>query len=117
MEDLLISTLETLGFPVLLQGSILDDEPYPDSFFTFWETSGDGVFYDDDEALTVYNYLVNFYSTSPESCYTMLRNAKKLLRKQGFILSGDGYSVPSGKSSHDGRGIQASYLKNERNDL
>ena len=37
MEDLLISTLETFGFPVMLQGALLPNEPYPADFFTFWK--------------------------------------------------------------------------------
>ena len=36
MEDKLIEILEAFGVPVFLQGSLADDEPYPDSFFTFW---------------------------------------------------------------------------------
>jgi hypothetical protein len=41
----------------------------------------------------------------------MIRNAKKELKKRGFILTGDGYSVTSDEPTHDGRGISAEYLK------
>lgn len=110
MEDLLIETLSILEYPVFLQGSLLPDEPYPDNFFTFWENSSDGEFYDNDETHTTYNYTVAFYSCDAESVYTTLRQAKRLLRAAGFALSGDGYSVPSDKDSHDGRGINAEYI-------
>ena len=110
MEDLVIETLSSFGYPVFLQGSLLPDEPYPDNFFTFWENSSDGEFYDNDEAHTTYNYTVAFYSSDAESVYTTIREAKKLLRAAGFALSGDGYSMPSDKDSHDGRGINVNYL-------
>ena len=42
MEDLLISTLENLGFPIIRQGSLAEDDEYPQSFFTFWNNSADG---------------------------------------------------------------------------
>ncbi len=112
MEDLLIETLASLGFPVKLQGSLLPDEPYPDHFFTFWNRSSAGEsFYDNDEKSTVYNYDVNFYSIDPEWVYTKLREAKTALKKAGFIISGDGYSVASGESTHDGRGMNVTYLR------
>ena len=41
MEDFLIEILSKFGFPVRRQGSLLEDEPYPDSFFTFWQNSAE----------------------------------------------------------------------------
>lgn len=112
MEDLLIEKLSTFGYPVRLQGSLLPDEPYPDHFFTFWnnDSSSDG-FYDNSETKTVYDYDVNFYSVNPEYTYSKLREAIKLLKEAGFIISGDGYSVASDEQTHDGRGFNAQYVR------
>lgn len=112
MEDLLIETLEEFGYPVLLQGSLLPDEPYPNHFFTFWNNDSYGEsYYDDDEKTTVFDYDVNFYSVNPELVYTKLREAKKKLKEKGFIVSGDGYSVVSDEPTHDGRGINVLFLR------
>ena len=111
MEDLLIETLEKFGFPVKLQGSLLADEPYPDHFFTFWDNGGTSHFYDNDETSIAYDYDVNFYSITPEWVYTKLREAKAALKKAGFIVSGDGYTIGSDETTHDGRGINVKYLK------
>lgn len=112
MEDKLIELLETFGYPVILQGSLLPDEPYPDSFFTFWNNFSEGEnYYDNDEKSTVYSYDVNFYSTNPELIYTKLREVKRLLKENGFIVSGDGHSIVSDEPTHDGRGLDVLYLK------
>lgn len=112
MEDSLIEILESFGYPVKLQGSLLPDEPYPEHFFTFWNNSSYGEsFYDDDEQSTVFDYDVNFYSTNPEWVYTKLRAAIVALKKAGFIISGDGYSVASDEPTHDGRGINVLFLR------
>lgn len=112
MEDLLIETLQSFGFPVRLQGSLLPNEPYPDHFFTFWNNDSYGnSYYDDDEHSTVFNYDVNFYSVNPEWVYSKLRAAKVALKSAGFIISGDGYSVASDEPTHDGRGINVLYLR------
>lgn len=112
MEDTLIAILESFGFPVKLQGSLLEDEPYPERFFTFWNNSSESdSFYDNEEHSIIYDYDVNFYSTSPNEVYSVLREAKKKLKKAGFIVSGDGHSVASDEKTHDGRGINALYKK------
>lgn len=112
MEDLLLEVLESLGFPVKVQGSLLPDEPYPDHFFTFWNNDSYGnSFYDNDERSTVFSYNVYFYSINPEWVYSKLREAKVALKKAGFIISGDGFSVASDEPTHDGRGINILYLK------
>lgn len=112
MEDLLIETLESFGFPVRLQGSLLPDEPYPDHFFTFWNNDSYGQsFYDNDERSTTFSYNVYFYSINPEWVYTKLRAAIAALKQVGFIISGDGYSAMSDEPTHDGRGVNVLYLR------
>lgn len=112
MEDLLISILESLGYPVKRQGSLLPDEPYPDSFFTFWNYSADGSsFYDNDESSIIWEYTVNFYSVNPELTYTKLAEAKTALKNNGFIVTGGGYDVASDEATHTGRGQNITYVQ------
>ena len=114
MEDLLISTLEALGYPVRKQGSLLPDEPYPDSFFTFWNDSTDGSsYYSNNEGAIVWAYSLNFYSTDPVLVTSKLLEAKVLLKNAGFIVSGAGYDVPSDDPTHTGRGIGLLYRQEQ----
>lgn len=110
MEDLLIEILSSFNEPVRLQGSLLSDEPYPDSFFTFWndESNGDS-FYSNEENAIIWSYSVNYYSTDPIKVNTRLLEIKPLLKQAGFIVTGAGYSVMSDETSHTGRGITVLY--------
>lgn len=112
MEDKLIEVLESLGYPVFLQGSLLSDQKYPESFFTYWNDSSDGsAFYDDNENSIAWSYSVNFYSVDPILVNTKLKELKPLLKKAGFIVGGAGYSVMSDEPTHTGRGITVNYLE------
>lgn len=112
MEDKLIELLTTLCPKVYVQGDA--PETWDDDFFTFWERpSYDGSHYDNDAVSCVYEYDVNFYSTDPAKPYEYIRKAKKLLKQNGFILSGNGYPISSGADTHTGRQIQATYLERE----
>lgn len=114
MDDLLISTLEALGYPVKLQGSILSDEPYPESFFTYWNDSADGTgFYSNTEGAVVWTYSLNFYSVNRVLVTTALLEAKRLLKSAGFIVSGAGYDVASDEPTHTGRGISLLYRQEQ----
>ena len=110
MEDLLISTLEALGYPVRRQGSLLPDEPYPDHFFTFWNDSADGVsYYSNNEGAILWQYSLNFYSSDSTMVTAKLLEAKALLKAAGWIVNGAGYDIASDESTHTGRGITVLY--------
>ncbi len=113
MEDLLIETLAEFGFPVKLQGSFHESKEYPESFFTFWNSSSrETDFYDNKHTACEYEYDVNFYSSSHDKLYTILESAAEKLKAAGFIITDTGHSVASDKSSHTGRGIEVIYVKN-----
>lgn len=112
MEDMLFEVLEEMGYPYMLQGSLSQDEAYPEHFFTFWNNnSSDGEHYDNKATSTIYDWDVNFYSVDQEKVYTVLRETIEKLKKKGFIISGDGYSVQSDEPTHDGRGVNVLYRK------
>ncbi len=114
MVDLLIEVLSTFGYPVRRQGSLAEDERYPDHFFTFWNAdTADGSHYDNDAVSAVWNFAVNFYSIDPDKTYTELEKARRALKKAGFICPGKGYDVASDEVTHTGRGIDIIFLENE----
>lgn len=114
MEDLLISTLEALGYPVKLQGSLLPNEPYPDSFFTYWNDSADGSsYYSNNEGAILWAYSLNFYSVDPLLTNSKLLEAKNLLKSAGWVVSGAGYDVASDEPTHTGRGITILYRQEQ----
>ena len=114
MKDLLISLLETFGYPVFLQGSLSEDEAYPESFFTFWNNdSYDNNHYNNNPVSYTWNFDVNFYSTDPALVNSKLLEAKTLLKQNGFIVSGKGYDVASDEPTHTGRGFTALIIDNQ----
>lgn len=114
MEDTLIQLLESFGYPVMRQGSLSADQAYPDTFFTFWNNDEDGQsFYDNDTASVVYDFDVNVYSSNPDTAYSLLAEARKLLKTNRWIISTRGYDVPSDEITHIGRGMNVQYLEYE----
>ena len=120
MEDLLISTLKALGYPVKLQGSMAAEAKYPDHFFTYWNDSTDGSsFYSNTEGAILWQYSLNFYSIDPVLVNNMFKvlkdtpTAKSVLKESGWIVSGAGYSVMSDEPSHTGRGITITYRQEQ----
>lgn len=112
MKNVLIQTLEPLGFPIFQQGSLGDDEQYPDTFFTFWNNNADGkTYYDDEEHNYIWDFDLNIYSTNPDIVNSELLEVKKLLKKKGFIINGKGHDVMSDEPTHTGRGINVKKIE------
>ena len=112
IKQLLIDVLESFDYPVYLQGSLSDEEDYPNSFFTFWNNETlDMNFYDNVENTIEWDFDINFYSIDPDLVNTVLRKAKGRLRQKGFICNGVGYDVFSDEPTHTGRGMNVTYLE------
>ena len=112
MEDSLITMLESFGYPVFRQGSMTEEQHYPESFFTFWNVdSPDHAHYDNREYGTEWNFTINFYSVDPELVYSTVADARVLLKQNGWIVPSKGYDVSSDQESHTGRGLTVFYLE------
>lgn len=120
MKDALISILESFGYPVRLQGSLAEDEAYPESFFTFWNNdSEDACHYDNKVRAWVWEFTIYFYSANPALTNTVLEEARQLLDAAGWIMSGKGYDVASDEPTHTGRAIDIMYRqrRSEEDDI
>lgn len=114
MKDELIEILETFGYPVIEQGTLGENEEYPNTFFTFWnDDSYDGSHYDNSAVSWVWQFDVNVYSTDPNKVNSLLLEAKAPLVAAGWIISGKGHNVASDVETHTGRGMTALFV--ERN--
>lgn len=115
VKGLLISTIESFGYPVYIQGSLSVDDAYPDSFFTFWNNdTTDDAFFDNQESQVIWDFDLNFYSNDPSLVNSVLLEAKPLLKAAGFIPDGSGYDVLSDEPTHTGRGMNLLYIEKVR---
>lgn len=112
VKQAFIDVLSGFGYPVILQGSLDEDEAYPESFFTFWNNStDDAAFFDNVETQTVWSFDCNFYSVDPTLVNTVLKQVKSALKKAGFIVNGVGYDIVSDEPTHTGRGLDVIYIE------
>ena len=103
MKTELITLLETLGYPVFLQGSLNSADDYPDSFFTFWNfETPESAYYDNDAGRAVWGFWVYFYSTDAELVESVPETARQLLKQNNWILQGKAHDITVDKPSHTG---------------
>ena len=111
MIDNLIELLETLGVPVRKQGSLAPNEPYPDTFITFWGSNEDEhSAYDNDTLLAVESFDVNVYSNDPTTLYSLITQARAAFKAAGWQTPDRGHDIASDEPSHRGRGISVTYI-------
>ena len=103
MKELLIEKLSELGYPVYLQGSLAENEQYPDSFITFLTLDSPDVAHYDDMAIgTAWEYQIAFYSNDPLLVASIPKVIKVKLKGAGFIPQGNGRDLPSDEPTHTG---------------
>lgn len=109
MREKLINLLESFGYPVHLQGSLLSVDDYPDSFFTFWNFQNDGdLFYDNESYASDFGYWIYFYSSDPELIEDKINEVKAVLKKNKFIVQGP-IDARSDIKSHTGKMLTIFY--------
>lgn len=107
MEDKLIELLSVYGYPVIRQGSLSENEAYPDHFFTFWNfDTYSQAHYDGNPESLVYAFDVNFYSIDPSKVYEVITQVTTDLKDFGFMIESYGHDVASDEPTHTGRGIE-----------
>ena len=107
MVDALIAILSEINSNVYRQGTLNQDENYPESFFTFWNNdSPDHAYYDNVDYGTAWNYSIFFYSTDPVEVYTAIESARTALKAAGWVVPSKGFDTVSDVSTHTGRGLQ-----------
>ena len=100
----LIAAIEPLGYPIFLQGSLNDNEAYPESFFTYWNfQANDTKAFDNDASICEWGYWLYFYSSNPALVETEILRAK---------VWGKGEDIKSDVISHTGRMITAYFYEN-----
>lgn len=103
MKELLIQTLEALGFPVFLHGTLGENEPFPPAFFTFVTLASDDAFeYDNNPTHTAWEYQVTFYANNPQQVADIATASRNALKAAGFIPQGKGVDIPSEEPTHTG---------------
>lgn len=114
MKNKLINDLKSLypEYPVILQGSLSEDTPYPDAFFTFWNYDTVPIFYDDDVKREDWSFWIYFYSNDPELVNTVFKNMQTGLRTLGYFVGG-ATDAQSDEKTHTGRMCSISYIKKE----
>lgn len=112
MKKKLIDILEKICPNVFLQGTLNENEAFPESFITFWTNyTDDTSFYDDDPKSEVWDFNVIFYSSDPTLVETKSAEIRAALKAEGFIPQGKGNDIPSGTQSHTGWAMEFIYKK------
>lgn len=113
----LIALLQTLTYPVFLQGSLNANEPYPESFFTFWNfETPETSYYDNEAGSAVWGFWIYFYSTNPALVESAPETARQLLKQNGYILEGKANDINVDRPTYTGALFTAYKFENYNNE-
>ena len=65
MKQILLNVLNTFGYPVFLQGSLGENDPFPPAFFTFYINDSADISFDNTDEYCTYQMQVIFYANDP----------------------------------------------------
>ena len=98
---------------VYLQGTLNEDETYPQKFITYFVTdTADITFYNNDTAAYEWDFSVMFYSNNPIEVNTIPEQIRKALKAAGFIPQGKGNDIISDEKEYTGWAMDFIYREN-----
>jgi len=110
LKNKLITTLESNGFPCYLQGSLLETQEYPPSFWTYWTNAADETRYDNKVAYADVKFTVYFYSNDPSTIDAVVENKRQELEAEGFLTTAP-LDALSDEKTHIGQMFVVMYKK------
>lgn len=115
MKEDLIRTLEPLGFPVILEGT-LAPKSYPETFITFWQFNSSNSSFDNDDAVTEWGFNIKLFSTSPTVVEENKKLVLKTLKQSGYIPDGKGFDFAfDSETRHLGWSVDVYFLEVNEN--
>ena len=68
VKNKLIEVLESIGYPVYLQGSFTEEQEYPDTFFTYWRFDAPEPSHYNNQAFSCnWGFWIYVYSDNPRT--------------------------------------------------
>lgn len=115
MKELLISILERFcPNDVYLQGTLNENEAFPQKFITFFVTDTEDIeHFDDALVATAWNFAVIFYSNDPAEVNTIPAQISAALKAAGFIPQGKGRDIASNIAGYTGWAMDFLIRENE----
>jgi hypothetical protein len=108
--NILYTLLQEFSLPIFLQGSIGEDERYPEQFFTYWiEDSEGNSFYDNEDHTTDWSINTIFYTDDITKVGPIIAELIEKLKAKGFKVQGKGFLTMSDEPTHIGWIVEATY--------
>lgn len=99
----LYEVLEMLGLDVYRQGSMTEDQEYPEAFLTFWEHDCETIHYD-NRSIKALHYVWIYVYASPKEMQKWQKKVKNVLEKtKNIVIQKEFIDVGSDVQTHIGK--------------
>lgn len=115
MKERLIAILECFcPDNVYLQGTLNEDEDFPQDFITFFVSdTGDLEFFDNALVGEAWHFSVIYYSNNPAKVNSVPFTIAAALKNAGFIQDGKGHDIFSNRAGYTGWAMNFTIRENE----
>ena len=102
---------DEFGYPVYIQGSFGENDPYPPAFFTYWEWAGGGLTNYDNTGYSHYHeFDLNFFSNDAQLCNDIIDAAIKILKNNDYQMLNYGRNRASNVPGWIGKGVSVTKM-------